>query len=624
MLTVNIIIHNRYQILRHIAGGGMGHIYEAIDQRFGSTVALKHMTLTGATAEKAFQREAQLLNRLRHAALPRVTDYFSETEGQFLVMDYIPGKDLGELLEERGQPFAVNEVLQWLDELLDVLAYLHSQDVVHRDIKPQNLKVTTNNRLILLDFGIAKNLASSRSVQAFTPQFAPLEQIQGEGTDGRSDLYSAAATVYALLTASQPQSSITRLMQVTRQQTDPLPPLHTLNAQVPPAVSAVLMQALALHTADRPSDATTMRTLLQQARQYPHGRPMFSAATSSTPPPPTQVIVARHQAQPAVPPPPPTQVFHTPPPISPPIAPPAPTGQQRSGWLLPAIGGGLLVLLLMVGGAVLALRFFDGATNDNVLSSSTSVVQQNAAPDPGVASVPAVATDVPDAQAPLEQTTQALNATITAIAELELTAQAQTEAQVQQGTSTALRATEEAMNATAVALAVAQTAQAASTSGSFAPPGSVPGDVCDRATVIGSISELAIQETTQMNNIFTLASAPRGATVDVLCTPLQTDDGRVWARVRYAGREGWMSTRYLRFQGGLPVEQCRSGTVVNAAALSIREETNRESRMLGEVPGGEQVAVLCVPEIFDDGRSWVFVRYGSIEGWMSTNFLDIR
>lgn len=622
MLTVNIIIHNRYQILRHIAGGGMGHIYEAIDQRFGSTVALKQMTLTGATAEKAFQREAQLLNRLRHAALPRVTDYFSETEGQFLVMDYIPGKDLGELLEERGQPFAVNEVLQWLDELLDVLAYLHSQDVVHRDIKPQNLKVTTNNRLILLDFGIAKNLASSRSVQAFTPQFAPLEQIQGEGTDGRSDLYSAAATVYALLTASQPQSSITRLMQVTRQQTDPLPPLHTLNAQVPPAVSAVLMQALALHTADRPSDATTMRTLLQQAHQHPHGRPLFSAATSSTPPPPTQVIVARHQAQPAMPPPPPTQVFHTPPPISPPIAPPAPTGQQRPGWLLPAIGGGLLVLLLMVGGAGLALRFFDGATSES--SSGTSAIQQNSAPDPGVASVPLAATDTTDALPPLEQTTQALHATITAVAELELTAQAQTEAQAQQGTITALRATEESMNATAVALAVAQTAQAAPASGSFAPPGSVPGDMCDRATVIGSISELAIQETTQMNNIFTLASAPRGATVDVLCTPLQTDDGRVWARVRYAGREGWMSTRYLRFQGGLPVEQCGVGTVVNVAALAMREETNRGSQMLGEVPGGEQVAVLCVPEIFDDGRSWVFVRYGSIEGWMSTNFLDIR
>jgi Bacterial SH3 domain. len=238
--------------------------------------------------------------------------------------------------------------------------------------------------------------------------------------------------------------------------------------------------------------------------------------------------------------------------------------------------------------------------------------------------VPIAATDTTDALPPLEQTTRALNATITAVAERELTAQAQTEAQAQQGTVTALRATEESMNATAVALAVAQTAQAAPTSGSFAPPGSVPGDVCDRATVIGSISELAIQETTQMNNIFTLASAPWGATVDVLCTPLQTDDGRVWARVRYAGYEGWMSTRYLRFQGGLPVEQCRSGTVVNVTALSIREETNRESRMLGEVPAGQQVAVLCVPEIFDDGRSWVFVRYGSIEGWMSTNFLDIR
>jgi uncharacterized protein YraI len=104
----------------------------------------------------------------------------------------------------------------------------------------------------------------------------------------------------------------------------------------------------------------------------------------------------------------------------------------------------------------------------------------------------------------------------------------------------------------------------------------------------------------------------------------ETSDERVWVWIRYGGTEGWMSTRYLRFNQGMPVGQCNTGTVVEVAALSIREETNRGSRYLGEVPGGNQVAVLCVPQIFDDGRAWAFVHYQGIEGWMSTRYLNIQ
>src|SRR5262249_53692697 len=140
------------------------------------------------------------LNRLRHAALPVVTDYFSIGDKQFLVMQYIPGKDLEQLLLERksgGQGiFITAQVLRWADQLLDALEYLHSQKpaIIHRDIKPQNLKLTPRGEVILLDFGLAKGAVThhsheSQSIRGYTPNYASLEQIRGTGTDARSDIY---------------------------------------------------------------------------------------------------------------------------------------------------------------------------------------------------------------------------------------------------------------------------------------------------------------------------------------------------------------------------------------------------------------------------------------------------
>lgn len=654
MLAADTHIHNRYRVVRHLAGGGMGHVYEAVDERFHSTVALKQMTLSGVAAERAFQREAQILNHLRHRALPRVTDYFSEDTGQFLVMDYIPGKDLGDLLAEHDQPFLVADVLTWLDELLDALSYLHSQDVIHRDIKPQNLKLDTDNHLILLDFGIAKNQTGSRSVHAFTPQFAPLEQIQNEGTDPRSDLYSVAATAYALLTNQQPPSSLTRFMEVTRQQPDPVAPLHTVNPQVPQAVSAVLMQAMALHAADRPADAVAMKHLLRQARQHPNTDPTLlasSAAFAATTRSHAQsAALARTQEQPPSHPPlPPTVVTGTPPPTQPPVT----NAPHSTPWLLPALGGGVVVLVLILIGAALVL--LPGATSENDSAAQqdrmkttpaeddpangdemNAIILPDEADDDADAAAIATSESSPDpereptttptsaADLDIEQTAAALDATASAVIALEQTAQARIESEARAGTTTALRQTEQAIATTAEALAAAQTAQPTSIPAPTVPAPSDLGRVCDQATVIGSIAELAIQETPFIDNTVLPGTAPHGATVDVLCVEPQTNDNRVWVWVAYAGIEGWMSTRYLRFAQGMPAGQCGIGTVVNIAALSIREETNRGSRYLGEVPAGQQVAVLCVPQIFDDGRSWAFVRYQGIEGWMSTNYLQIE
>src|SRR5262245_2738810 len=145
MLSPGTILQKRYRIVRELGHGGMGTVYEAVDQRVNSIVALKETTTThDGEARRAFEREAALLANLRHQALPKVMDFFSEREGDFLVMEFIPGYDLAELLDLRGEPFPQTQVLRWAHDLLRVLEYLHGQSppILHRDIKPSNLKLT--------------------------------------------------------------------------------------------------------------------------------------------------------------------------------------------------------------------------------------------------------------------------------------------------------------------------------------------------------------------------------------------------------------------------------------------------------------------------------------------------
>lgn len=280
MLASNTLLQNRYLVLRPIGRGGMGTVYEATDTRLHATVALKQTLLTDSISRRAFEREAHLLARLRHQALPKVIDHFTEEDGQFLVMEYIQGDDLAALMEKRGGRFppsaVVPWVLQWGDQLLDALDYLHAQapPVYHRDIKPQNLKLTQRGDIILLDFGLAKGgltemstlTARGERMLGFTPNYAPLEQIRGGDPDPRSDLYSLAATLYNLLTGVKPPDALTRVAALLNDQPDPLRPASEYNEYVTESLAAVLHQALSPNTDDRPSSAREMRRVLQEVR----------------------------------------------------------------------------------------------------------------------------------------------------------------------------------------------------------------------------------------------------------------------------------------------------------------------------------------------------------------------
>ncbi len=278
MLAPNTLLQDRYLVMRLLGQGGMGAVYQATDRKFGNAVAIKETFYSDLNLRKAFSHEARLLNRLRHAALPVVTDYFGIGDKQFLVMQYIPGKDLEQLLHERkdaGQGvFLTSQVLRWADQLLDALEYLHSQkpSIIHRDIKPQNLKLTPRGEVILLDFGLAKGIVThqsheSQSIRGYTPNYASLEQIRGTGTDARSDIYSMGATLYHLLTGEMPPDALTRIAAILMGQADPLKPIAQLNQEVPQMVAAVIEKAMAAHPDQRFPSAAMMRQSLRNANQ---------------------------------------------------------------------------------------------------------------------------------------------------------------------------------------------------------------------------------------------------------------------------------------------------------------------------------------------------------------------
>jgi serine/threonine protein kinase len=270
MIETGTLLQDRFVIEEQIGRGGMGAVYIATDRKFGSRAAIKERAYEDPELARAFEREARLLNSLHHPILPHVSDYFSEEGRYFLVMEHIAGEDLSTVLARDGA-FPADQVVRWTLELLDGLDYLHSQEplVIHRDIKPGNLKLTPRGNIMLLDFGLAKetesNTLAGRSVFGYSRRYSPLEQIEGTGTDARSDIFSLGATVFHVITGEPPIDALARASAIVAGRPDPLVLASEINPQVPEKVASIINTALALNADYRFVSANAMRAALEYA-----------------------------------------------------------------------------------------------------------------------------------------------------------------------------------------------------------------------------------------------------------------------------------------------------------------------------------------------------------------------
>ena len=272
-LSPEMILQGRYRVIRELGSGGMGAVYEAIDLRLGHTVAVKQALTKDEELWKQFESEARLMAQLNHPVLPRVSDYFKDGDRAFFVMQFVEGANLAEIIARRREPLPSHTVVAWADQLLDALMYLHSHErqVIHRDIKPHNLKITPAGKIVLLDFGLAKSQAKGvtemelcRSIFGFSPRYAPLEQIQDLGTTPQSDIYALGATLYHLLTGVKPPDALARATALISSRPNPLKPAHEVNRSVSPQLSAILSRAMEQNPHERYRSAMDFREALRQ------------------------------------------------------------------------------------------------------------------------------------------------------------------------------------------------------------------------------------------------------------------------------------------------------------------------------------------------------------------------
>lgn len=239
------VLQGRYELIQKLGQGGMGAVYLAGDRRLSTARwAVKEMSdalitspLERQQAIEAFKHEAELLARLSHPNLPRVTDHFTEDGKNYLVMEFVPGETLLAYVQRHGLPRPLPEVLDLARSLCDVLSYLHGQDppIIFRDLKPANVMFTPEGQLKLIDFGIARLFkpGQARDTQAYgTMGYSAPEQYGRGQTDPRSDIYTLGVLLHQLLTGHDPASTPFRL-----------PPANQLNPSVPAELSAALSRA---------------------------------------------------------------------------------------------------------------------------------------------------------------------------------------------------------------------------------------------------------------------------------------------------------------------------------------------------------------------------------------------
>jgi eukaryotic-like serine/threonine-protein kinase len=260
-LSIGQTLVGRYRVDALLGQGGFGAVYRVWDINLTRPRALKENLDASVEAQRQFGREASILADLTHPNLPRVLDYFFiPGYGQYLVMDFVEGEDLQFMLSRTGRPVPEAQAVAWISQVCDALSYLHQQNppIVHRDVKPANIKITPSGKAVLVDFGIAKvydaAMQTTIGARAFTPGYSPPEQYGQRHTDPRSDIYATGATLYALLTGRPPLESVVRYSGQI------LTPPRTINLQVSPHAETVVMRAMKIDPAERYQNVHDFKT----------------------------------------------------------------------------------------------------------------------------------------------------------------------------------------------------------------------------------------------------------------------------------------------------------------------------------------------------------------------------
>ncbi len=252
---------DRYHILEQIGEGGMAVVYKAYDTRLETDVAIKILRKDEFTPAslgkvlKRFEREAKALARLTHPNLVKVIDYGDYEGMPFLVMPYLPGGTLKQLM---GKPIPFDEAIQLILPIANALGYAHQQGILHRDIKPSNILITENGEPMLSDFGIAKILEEDSAltmtgtgVGIGTPEYMAPEQGLGKNVDARADIYSLGVVLYELVTGRKPYSADTPMAVIIKHISDPLPNPRGIQPGLPADIEELIVKALAKEPANR-------------------------------------------------------------------------------------------------------------------------------------------------------------------------------------------------------------------------------------------------------------------------------------------------------------------------------------------------------------------------------------